>query len=932
MINVIAELERIGWDFEFASEQEVKCKCPFHDDNSPSCHINVEKRVFKCQTAGCGKAGDFISFLARALRTGRKVVMVDLAKRYDIDTSKIVNPEVVERYHTRIKKAGPLLKELRDRGVGDKLIRRYRLGENEGRITIPIKNEAGDFVNIRKYLPGAPGAEKMRNLRGHGKIRLFPIDQLKYDELLICGGEMKAIVAAEQLNPHGIGCVTATAGEGNWDQSLNSHFIGKKVWVCYDVDEEGQKSAYGLCATLSHHTRWVGNVLLPLNVDKYPHGDINDFVAGENGSLKRELNKAEQWEAKQQLELEDTEPTPMSISEASHARNAKERFEVKAVVSAIDVAPYTIPKVVKPCCEKDQKMCGLCPIAANDQPRVIHPESAAILEMVSRSKGAQREALMQGIGIPMNCPTVTFEADEFYNVEDVRLSPQLEITNRASDRVMQPAVAISDGLELNETYKMIGRMHPHPMTQQATLMISGYETSQDALSSYVPTDLEELEIFQPREWTKEGIQEKLKDIYGDLSANVTRIFERDEIHLIIDLAYHSPLFIRFDGKDVKGWVEVLIIGDSSQGKSETFLCLRDHYGLGEKIECKNASVAGLLGGLQQMGNKWFVSWGIIPTHDKRLVCLEEVKGTSTEVLARLTDMRSSGIAEIDKIEKRRTHARTRIIALSNPRSDLPISAYNFGVESIKELIGGLEDVRRFDAHLIVGASDIDSDKLNMLQRSRPHVDHVFTGDLCRRLILWSWTREPEQVIFEDESYVLERATELSNRFSDLIPILDRGSTRYKIGRLAASLAARTFSRRDDCLLVRTCHVEAICDLLTDLYCRPSFGYDDFTEAVNLTTRLVDPDSIRKKVIATPFPEDFIKQVLHTTRIDMIDICDWCAWERTEAQELLSFLVRKHAFVRDGRSYRKTSPFITLLKELLAKGDFPKRPDFIPEEF
>ena len=72
--------------------------------------------------------------------------------------------------------------------------------------------------------------------------------------------------------------------------------------------------------------------------------------------------------------------------------------------------------------------------------------------------------------------------------------------------------------------------------------------------------------------------------------------------------------------------------------------LMDHYKLGARHECKNATSAGLLGGLQQLGSRWFVSWGIIPMHDKRLVVLEEIKGTPIEVLAKLTDMRSSGIA------------------------------------------------------------------------------------------------------------------------------------------------------------------------------------------------------------------------------------------------------------------------------------------------
>ena len=235
------------------------------------------------------------------------------------------------------------------------------------------------------------------------------------------------------------------------------------------------------------------------------------------------------------------------------------------------------------------------------------------------------------------------------------------------------------------------------------------------------------------------------------------------------------------------------------------------------MECKNATVAGLLGGLQQMGNRWFVTWGVIPTHDKRLVVLEELKGTSVEVISKLTDMRSSGVAEIPKIEKRRTHARTRLIALSNPRSDRPLSSYNFGIESIKELIGGLEDVRRFDFALLVSNTEIDAATLNKLQQYRPAGNQIFDAESCRRLILWAWTREPSQIQYGSGAYeqILSEATRLCSIFTESIPLVDRGSMRLKLARLSASLACRTFSCDDtlENVIIRECHVEYISKLL-----------------------------------------------------------------------------------------------------------------------
>src|SRR5690606_31887630 len=139
-------------------------------------------------------------------------------------------------------------------------------------------------------------------------------------------------------------------------------------------------------------------------------------------------------------------------------------------------------------------------------------------------------------------------------------------------------------------------------------------------------ELHRLQLFRPVEWSVESIRERLADIYADFEANVTRIYMRPEIHLFVDLAYHSALLLNVDGDREKGWGEVLIMGDSSQGKSRVIMNMMQHYRLGKSVVAKNASTAGLIGGLQQLGNEWFVSWGAIPTHDKRLVFIEELKG------------------------------------------------------------------------------------------------------------------------------------------------------------------------------------------------------------------------------------------------------------------------------------------------------------------
>jgi len=948
-VSVFAELERAGWAFQIISASEIKCVCPFHDDVVPSCSVNVDKRVFKCFAAGCGRSGDILTLLAGMLKTTRAVLWEDVSARYGISEERRIDAEVVERYHKAIWGSGPFLRELYARGLTDDMIREHRIGYGQGRITIPVVDENGAYVNVRRYLPGAPSADKMRSLRGRGHVRLYPVQQLKHDTVVLCGGELKAIVAAALLNDYKIGAVCTTGGEGGWSPEFSPKFRDKRVYVCMDVDRAGSVAAYRLCTYLYNEASWLGIVRLPLSVERYPHGDVNDWVGRERATakdFKKLLDATEAWVPRDvDVDLSTKEIVPLRLVQATRGEFINRRIAVQGVVAAVDPVPYVVPKRLACKCDRAQKNCQICPLfpqPPNEEGisfAEISPEAAGLLETIAAPKKQMRDALAAALRLPV-CKSVTFSPIEYFSVTDVRLTPQLEIANRSGESTMQPAYFVGTDLELNTAYEFKGRVLPDPKTQQAIMLSSSATPVRDALSVYSPTqeELDQLLVFQPKKWTVESVSSRLESIYADLSANVTHIYQRTDLHLFMDFAWHSPLLIAFDGQTVKGWVEVLIVGDSSQGKSDTAAGLMRHYGLGEKVECKNASVAGLLGGLQQIGGRWMVTWGVIPTHDRRLVVLEELKGTSPEVISKLTDMRSSGVAEIPKIEKRRTHARTRLIGLSNPRSDRPISAYNFGVDAIKELVGGLEDIRRFDACLVLAASQIDAAVINRLQIDRPTVEPTYLSEACRGLILWAWTRDENGVRFEKAttSMILRQAIILCDKFSDIVPIVDKGSMRYKLARLSAALAARTFSCDEDRsrVIVRPCHAEYVYRTLDRVYSEPTFGYADFSAAIMTTRCLTDAAEIEKLLLQTPFPADVVEQFLYTNDIELRDVCDWCGWDRTAGLQLVSFLVRKHAMYREGRSYRKSSAFIDFLKTLQASkklGD-SNRPPYVKEDF
>src|SRR3954471_17778858 len=45
--------------------EQAKARCPFHDDERPSCSVNLERRIFHCHAGSCGVSGNVLEFVHR---------------------------------------------------------------------------------------------------------------------------------------------------------------------------------------------------------------------------------------------------------------------------------------------------------------------------------------------------------------------------------------------------------------------------------------------------------------------------------------------------------------------------------------------------------------------------------------------------------------------------------------------------------------------------------------------------------------------------------------------------------------------------------------------------------------------------------------------------------------------------------------------------
>src|SRR3954452_20749389 len=48
-----------------SQQEQTRIRCPFHDDERPSCTVNLTAGVFSCKAAGCGVEGGLFDFVQR---------------------------------------------------------------------------------------------------------------------------------------------------------------------------------------------------------------------------------------------------------------------------------------------------------------------------------------------------------------------------------------------------------------------------------------------------------------------------------------------------------------------------------------------------------------------------------------------------------------------------------------------------------------------------------------------------------------------------------------------------------------------------------------------------------------------------------------------------------------------------------------------------
>ncbi len=886
----------------------IQLWCPFHNKEIPP--SAGKSRSFSISSKGeflcysCGKRGrSLVGFYALLFQIPLSKAAVDL---YEEFVERCVPMQEVDAAHDLLLRTPKVLEFLnKKKGLAESTIKKFSLGYKGTRITIPIFDAWGFCVNVRLY--SQDSKTKFLNMKGYGALRLYPEPNPATKEVYLFEGEWDMMLASQL----GLPAVTATGGARGWSEKFNSKFEGKEVKIVYDNDAAGKEGARQVAEQLSKVASKIYIGDLGLGGAKE---DFSDFIL----KYGKTLDLIE-WE---EYKINITKLPVVPLASAGGSEWYNKDFILNSTVIGKDMAPYLLPKQIAQRCPSipNKKLCLECSLVPEPPRHTLNLDltSEDCLELCGTPSVKVRKWLQKRLGIPLKCPC-SLEATTTYQVERLQLIPSIDSSDSSSPYTTRMGYCIGTDIVASKSYAFQATTLPEPKAQRSTHIL------RDAV--YVNSDIEnfkmteelnqELSVFKAE---KGEVYYKLRDIADHLATNITHIFDREDLHIAIDLALHSLREFYFGQEDVtRGWINCLIIGDTRTGKGQVASRLCSYYHAGEFVSSENCSYPGLVGGVQPtLGGTWIVTWGRIVLNDSRAVVVDELSAMLVEDIGRLSRVRSEGIAEITKIQFQKAFARTRLIFLSNPRDGRTMDSFDYGVEAVPHLMGRTEDVARLDYVLGVAWSEVQSSRINCA--APEPIDSPYTSEACSSLILWAWSRKKTDIKFSPEAieFILETSRDLGDRYSSAIPLLQPEDARLKLARIAASVAARVFSTTtgEDVVVGRE-HAQVAYTFLDSIYTKSSFAYKSYSKLKSTSGAPRNHSEEEIDMVLEIVKEDqeaFVVGLLSQDKVAVQDICNLANLTKEDAMYLLGRLVRLRALTREHAYYKKNSWFIRYLRQ------------------
>lgn len=767
-------------------EQQL-VRCIFHQDDKPSLSINISEGLFHC--FGCGKKGgikEFCELVKEDFDQYKPILSEKEHKELQreevfVDLDQEIVHKNIEKFHNALLQSKTYLDFLiKEKLWSLKIIENFKIGLEGRRFIIPIwKNNI--CVGVIQYQPDSFPKYKIVRYEYARYEGCFPSEPFlsEANYIVVCEGISDTLC----LLSHGINAVTPLVPNSpfRWLAQFDFSKI-ENIIICTDNDTAGEliRRKYNEFFQAIQGKK-IYNIFLPTE-----YKDITEYLKHNTKENFIELARKE----KQRIEKEEEEYEHIEFESVFDMRNMGKNISIEAFTSSKLIQSYAVPNKYKIDCLYGQyEYCANCPIFIlktknNDFELEVKEEEQ--IQMIDKPLEKINEKYKKKFGVPKICHSFTINVTdnnlaEIFDVIPIRGTTTKEIGFRPIACI---ALSKNTLLSSSSNYKIKGKITKHPDNGQIVIITKSAEAF-DRVYKYDQDKEEELKYyFNPTEITVESIIQKLYFIGEDLS-KFTGIKGRPLFHILAFLPFVSPYQMILNDQYEKSALELFVIGDTRTGKTTVFQKYIELTNIGTLISGENISLAGLVGGMQQLSyGKWTISWGIFPQNDRGLVIIDEADAIPKDVISGITSVRSSGWAEINKVQQAKAQARVRLVFISNPKNNMNIESYGCGIKAIDDFGYSKQDISRFDYFLILSRSDVSIENAKYYtERTEIPVEYY------RLISQRAYSQSGIENIISENIAVFARDTGeyLANKYYCDIPVFSEGYSFLKVLRIALAV-------------------------------------------------------------------------------------------------------------------------------------------------
>lgn len=836
------------------------------------------------------------------------------------------------------------------RGLTEESLAKYRVGwcTKRERNTFPVFDESYNLVNVRFH--NSKKDPKTLNWTGYGQARMWGLERLAKAApgitVVITEGEFDAMLVEQET---GLLATSTTNGAKAFIPDWVKFFHTFHVVLLYDSDAPGREAVHSLVLPAFKPAIEAGQVLsikviwlYDMPVDK-GHKDFTDWVVKDGGSgtrLKEIIQQTPPHAYPAPANLLEPPVVLESFEQVDHSDYAGKRVTVPLQVYGENtVAYHAITRVEVSHCQtrKDGKCNGRKgQEGACQQPIEIPIGDRLMISGVRATEGQLQKYLRDYVCDQDKRPALIYRDEDRLTIREV-YGHQV-VGAMAAERielVEHPIYIIGGDLVEIGKYQATGRVLTSFRDQQPTMLVDIMERLEEdyqafTIEKYRP-NLEKLREMDPEE------------IATDLAVHVTRIYERQDLHLGVLLILCSPLGFEFPGEgNIRGWLTAIVVGDTGTGKTTVSEGLFNFAKVGNRVSGMTASRTGITYGCEHDERRgWRIKAGALLKMNRQALIVDEAQDIASEDLKTMAEGLDSGLVRIDKIQNKVFESRTRVLFGCNPvnpkwhAGQRTMDSFRYGCEAIKGIFPDMM-IRRIDFVMFAASWDIEDKEKIYFPEKPDTVQQVALEDI-QALIFYAWNLKPEQIVISEKTakFIRQIAKHMSDEFggADDLPIVYSEDFRKTMARISVAYAVLDLSTTEDFnqVIVKDRHVGLAYDLLERIYSARNCKLNKYAKSYRQTHGIAGIEKIVEQINAKlEDPSDARRRFHHImyellkcrdeARVRKTDLADEFGVEPKTIQNDITFFKDNHLINPNVQKGYKPEPRLFQVYDYLERLD------------